>query len=272
MSRRPFDRDQTDLILTAVKAAVDKVARDAPAVHYSPGTVVSYQPTIATRPAQAYVHLDGDTDPDNTVPCPVLLPHGLASGDRVMCVFSPPHAHYIAGILTSPDQPTLSQAVMLSSPQTIEIDSTTVVTYDAYEFEPNDCPLVELIEANAGRVRVIETGTYIVGVNLVFTLDGQSLAVCYRYDGPGGNTDELMRSAGAAITIDDDGINMSRRYVFFADDEVEVSFTHSSSGPASLAGGQESEGGPRCVLWFVRLSDCGTPLPVEGKGGGGGGE
>ena len=101
-----FTTQQTAAIIDVVRATMDKTVRETSFVEFIPGTVATFEAQSAANPVVAYVLLDGggdgvDSDMGAAIPCPVLLPHPLALGDRVMVVFSPPHQHYVIGILQS---------------------------------------------------------------------------------------------------------------------------------------------------------------------------
>ena len=93
-----FTDDQQQAIVEVVKAANAKLMRETPFVQYQPGTVVHYEEPTGGIPATAYVRMDGDTG-DDAIACPVIIPHRVGEGERVMVVFSPPHAHYVCGVL-----------------------------------------------------------------------------------------------------------------------------------------------------------------------------
>lgn len=99
-----FTRAQMDAIVATCGALIEKFKRETPMVSYQPGTVTTYEQQTGGIPAKATVQMDGD-DPDDAIPCPVLIPHPLSAGDRVMVAFSPPHAHLVTGVLLGGESP-----------------------------------------------------------------------------------------------------------------------------------------------------------------------
>ena len=125
-----FDREEMDTVVAVVDATISKLIRQTPLVQFQPGTVVNYEPQTGGIPAKASVQMDGD-DAGDAISCPILLPHALTPGDRVMIVFSPPHQHYVIGILQSAGGCPAGSAnePVVASPVT---DTNTPIPFEPY--------------------------------------------------------------------------------------------------------------------------------------------
>lgn len=93
----PFSPAQMDLLVSLASAAARKAIAEASFVHLQPGEVVAVRRKNDGSQV-ADVHMDGD-EVGNTIAASIVgVSEPVAQGDRVMLVYSPPHAHHVFGV------------------------------------------------------------------------------------------------------------------------------------------------------------------------------
>jgi len=93
----PFTQEQIDLLTTVAAAAAEKAIQQTSFVHLQPGEVTAVR-RKADGTQVADVHMDGD-ETGTSIPASVVgVSEPVAAGDRVMTIYSPPHAHHIFGV------------------------------------------------------------------------------------------------------------------------------------------------------------------------------